>query len=366
MILYLLPFKSGTDFKFGITNSDRIKMIDKIYSVDFNRAKIVSAKRDRIVRGIETYLKTAFADFITDKYKGKDGATEILPIEYWDRVIHAIEYFRVNLGWLEVKVENYSFRKVSMQEFEQTTLDKAPQKRTPQLEYSGYFETLNSEHAFLLQHPYGKRLIQLAKEGKDNAFFSEYETPGIRDFYARISGLKLNSEIRFKKIFEKITTTKRIYSKTYYFIPPSLDDDQKSPGVVQFNFTKEFIQDASCGHLELLLEIIEPCKWTDLIFDLPCPADEMRRDYSYLTSKEDFEATLAKYPHRFPEKAKPELQLTMQEYSPLLTEARLNVANEEDWRALWYESRQHQKCKFEDFLVRGGYQNDGNKWIKYY
>ena len=49
-----------------------------------------------------------------------------------------------------------------------------------------------------------------------------------------------------------------------------------------------------------------------------------------------------------------------------LKEPRLSIANENEWRDLWMESRQNEKCTFEEFLSRGGYTFDGEKWIKYY
>jgi hypothetical protein len=80
-ILYILPFKNGNHFKFGITGVKkftRIKSLNRTYGIDIDKSFIYRGDKKSIVL-IESKLKEN--EFLqVDDYIGIDGYTEVRKI----------------------------------------------------------------------------------------------------------------------------------------------------------------------------------------------------------------------------------------------------------------------------------------------
>jgi hypothetical protein len=93
-ILYVLPFKNGKHFKFGITkvkNFTRIKMIHKMYEIDMEKCYIYRSDRDSIML-IENKLKE-YELLQVEEYRGLEGYTEIRNISELQNSIDIIESY---------------------------------------------------------------------------------------------------------------------------------------------------------------------------------------------------------------------------------------------------------------------------------
>lgn len=94
-LLYILPFKSGKHFKFGITRVQdlkRVKNINKIYTIDIDKSFIYRGDKHSILN-IECKLKE-HEHLIVEDYIGMDGYTEIRSISELNNTINIIEKFK--------------------------------------------------------------------------------------------------------------------------------------------------------------------------------------------------------------------------------------------------------------------------------
>lgn len=109
-ILYILPFRNGKYFKFGITknmNLDRIKEVNRNYGIDVDRSLIYYGDT-REVTSIESKLKDRPC-LEQHKYKGCDGYTEVRKISELDDVINIVKTY--NLSEFELKSLNFKFKR---------------------------------------------------------------------------------------------------------------------------------------------------------------------------------------------------------------------------------------------------------------
>lgn len=92
--LYLLPFKNDKYFKIGISssNDDRIKTLNSLYKLDYKKALIVKAKKSSTIKILERELLDTFDERITEeRYKDKDGCTEIRCLSVFNDVLETIK-----------------------------------------------------------------------------------------------------------------------------------------------------------------------------------------------------------------------------------------------------------------------------------
>ena len=94
-ILYVLPFKNGKHFKFGITrvkNFTRIKMIHKMYEIDMDKCIIYRGDKTSIML-VENRLKE-YELLQVEEYFGLEGYTEIRNISELENSIEIIESYK--------------------------------------------------------------------------------------------------------------------------------------------------------------------------------------------------------------------------------------------------------------------------------
>lgn len=185
MILYLLPFKNGTHFKFGITDIakrgfDRpYQELDPLYGIDFSKALMVSANKKEEIYVLETELKRNYARYFkSNEFEGKDGASEILPMKYFDEVIIFIKAKARIIKWQDLKI-------VSWPEEVRSPVCLPPRKKKiqrplKQRPVARYSDSLIALDFFF--HPYGKKVIEYAKAGIKDLRFYEIQMPGIFEF----------------------------------------------------------------------------------------------------------------------------------------------------------------------------------------
>lgn len=90
--LYLLPFASGDRFKIGFTNGRRrLRDLDKLYEINFEKSILVFAKSNAIIRSLERQFLVEYEDFIVEIKIKEDGYTEIRSIEVFEEIISEIK-----------------------------------------------------------------------------------------------------------------------------------------------------------------------------------------------------------------------------------------------------------------------------------
>jgi hypothetical protein len=92
-ILYLLRFKNGIHYKFGISNNlnlYRLKILNDIYEIDFNKSFIYyGLKRD--IHLVENYIKKIIPEIHNNPYQGMNGFSEIRGMETFKKVFKKCE-----------------------------------------------------------------------------------------------------------------------------------------------------------------------------------------------------------------------------------------------------------------------------------
>lgn len=110
LFLYLIPFNDGKHFKLGITQSkdlSRIKKLNQIYDVNYEQSLLVSASKARSIQLLEKDLLNIFSGEV-QKYKGKDGWTEVRPLSFFTDVIAEIKSRNSVLGLKIEPLNNYT------------------------------------------------------------------------------------------------------------------------------------------------------------------------------------------------------------------------------------------------------------------
>lgn len=95
-ILYILPFKNGNHFKFGITKIQslkRIKQINSLYDIDIDNGFIYRGDKTSVISA-ESELKI-YETLEVDEYLGLPGYTEIRDISKLDMTINIISKYNL-------------------------------------------------------------------------------------------------------------------------------------------------------------------------------------------------------------------------------------------------------------------------------
>ncbi len=111
-ILYLLPFKNGKHFKFGISTQrdlSRVYRIDSLYNIDFDKSIIYYGLKPDI-QLVENYIKKITPKMYNSPYKGKDGYSEVRDFSLFERILekcdtqfqHDFSFIRYELKNLEI------------------------------------------------------------------------------------------------------------------------------------------------------------------------------------------------------------------------------------------------------------------------
>lgn len=365
LILYLLPFKSGEEFKFGTSKSkdNHFKTIDRLYGVDFTKAKILTALDNGLIFSIEQQLKHEYRDFACKHHRGKDGWTEILPIKFLALVIEEITE-KAKKEWLKLRLEDFQFTCP----IEKIAAPKKQKRYPVSLEYVGYEEHLDAKNVFYLKHRYGRKLIEEASMGKREVVLDENEFPGALDFAKQIN--KMSLEVCFLQVnkLSKWESIKRKPKSVEYINSYCREIDRPNTPII--NLSEEFVADAMCGHLEELLAQSEPSS-----LEMACyrseikTKEEARQKIRYLIeTEEEFDEICNHFMYLPEKKNPPDLKELYYAIHPYFRprEPKLNIANEKEWREFWIESGYSEKNTLEEFLKLGGYQLKNGNWIKYY
>ncbi len=110
-ILYILPFKNGRYFKFGITkemNFERIKHINRIYGIDIERGLVYYGNTKDIVF-IENQLKNKFC-VKNHEYKGRNGYTEVRNISELKSTISILKEYKNKFDLQKFKLKKLNYK----------------------------------------------------------------------------------------------------------------------------------------------------------------------------------------------------------------------------------------------------------------
>jgi len=117
-ILYVLPFRNGKHFKFGITSVEslkRIKGLNKIYDIDIDKSFIYRGEKS-VITSTESELK--IYEFLeVDDYIGLPGYTEIREVSELENTISIIE--------------NYNLKKESLVKYKEMVINKNGIRKIP-------------------------------------------------------------------------------------------------------------------------------------------------------------------------------------------------------------------------------------------
>ena len=131
-ILYLLPFKNGDYYKLGITGQKdlfRIKHLDDLYSIDFEKATIFYGLR-KDIQLAENYLKQYIPQIYDNPYQGMDGFSEIREMETFEDVLTKCKQFTYDFGLLKQKLKD-----MDLQEWKNTVKVRPKKKEEVDLEF---------------------------------------------------------------------------------------------------------------------------------------------------------------------------------------------------------------------------------------
>lgn len=185
MILYLLPFSNKTHFKFGVTDVTKrgferpYQELDPLYGIDFSSALMVTASKKEEILILETEIKKNYSRYFkASGFEGKEGASEVLPIEYFEAVRMFIQQKAQLVKWQGLKITSWPERILPSASLPQEKEKKPkPIKQRPTPKYSDSLIALD-----FFFHPYGKRIIDFAKKRIQDIRFYEVEMPGVFKF----------------------------------------------------------------------------------------------------------------------------------------------------------------------------------------
>jgi len=108
-ILYLLPFKNGKHFKFGISTQrdlSRVYRIDSLYNIDFERSIIYYGLKPDI-QLVENYIKKITPRIYNSPYKGKDGHSEIRDFSFFENILEKCDnQFQTDFSFVRYELKN--------------------------------------------------------------------------------------------------------------------------------------------------------------------------------------------------------------------------------------------------------------------
>jgi hypothetical protein len=108
-ILYLLPFKNGKHFKFGISTQrdlSRVYRIDSLYNIDFEKSIIYYGLKPDI-QLVENYIKKITPRIYNSPYKGKDGHSEKREIYLFESILEKCDnQFQTDFSFVRYELKN--------------------------------------------------------------------------------------------------------------------------------------------------------------------------------------------------------------------------------------------------------------------
>jgi len=108
-ILYLLPFKNGKHFKFGISTQrdlSRVYRIDSLYNIDFEKSIIYYGLKPDI-QLVENYIKKITPRIYNSPYKGKDGHSEIRDFYLFESILEKCDnQFQRDFSFVRYELKN--------------------------------------------------------------------------------------------------------------------------------------------------------------------------------------------------------------------------------------------------------------------
>ena len=108
-ILYVLRMKDLPYFKFGITsgmaNLERVKNLHRIYNFSLPDSYLIKCEKAGVIRSFENTIKFGYEFGCPEQFKGRDGATELRPLDIWDNVIQQIEFQAKHLSHLNIEIQ---------------------------------------------------------------------------------------------------------------------------------------------------------------------------------------------------------------------------------------------------------------------
>jgi hypothetical protein len=108
-ILYLLPFKNGKHFKFGISTQrdlSRVYRIDSLYNIDFEKSIIYYGLKPDI-QLVENYIKKITPRIYNSPYKGKDGHSEIRDFYLFESILEKCDnQFQTDFSFVRYELKN--------------------------------------------------------------------------------------------------------------------------------------------------------------------------------------------------------------------------------------------------------------------
>lgn len=108
-ILYLLPFKNGKYFKFGISNNrdfSRVYHIDNLYEIDFEKSVVYYGLKSDI-QLVEKYIKKITPRLYNNPYNGKDGHSEVRDFSLFEQIYKKCEdQFSQDFSLIKYELKN--------------------------------------------------------------------------------------------------------------------------------------------------------------------------------------------------------------------------------------------------------------------
>jgi hypothetical protein len=108
-ILYLLPFKNGKYFKFGISTQkdlSRVDHINNLYDIDFNKSIVYYGLKTDI-QLVENYIKKITPRIYNSPYKGKDGHSEIRDFSFFESILEKCDnQFQRDFSFVRYELKN--------------------------------------------------------------------------------------------------------------------------------------------------------------------------------------------------------------------------------------------------------------------
>jgi hypothetical protein len=108
-LLYLLPFKNGKYFKFGISTQkdlSRVDHINNLYDIDFNKSIVYYGLKTDI-QLVENYIKKITPRIYNNPYQGKDGFSEVRDFSFFENILDKCDnQFQTDFSFVRYELKN--------------------------------------------------------------------------------------------------------------------------------------------------------------------------------------------------------------------------------------------------------------------
>jgi len=108
-LLYLLPFKNGKYFKFGISTQkdlSRVDHINNLYDIDFNKSIVYYGLKTDI-QLVENYIKKITPRIYNNPYQGKDGFSEVRDFSFFENILDKCDnQFQRDFSFVRYELKN--------------------------------------------------------------------------------------------------------------------------------------------------------------------------------------------------------------------------------------------------------------------